>query len=72
LYIYRDRKLTETLVRRAEAANFKALVLTVDAPLFGLRRKDLKNKFSMPPHLTLANFKDVVLSMGGESTLTVF
>ncbi|KAG5683136.1 hypothetical protein PVAND_012436 [Polypedilum vanderplanki] len=65
LYIYRDRKLTENLVRRAEAAGFKALVLTVDAPLFGLRRRDLKNKFSMPPHLKLANFQDVVLSMDG-------
>lgn len=66
LYIYKDRKLTENIVRRAERAGFKALVLTVDAPLFGLRRLDLKNKFSMPPHLTLANFQDVVTSMGGE------
>jgi (S)-2-hydroxy-acid oxidase len=68
LYIYKDRKLTESIVRRAEKAGFKALVLTVDAPLFGLRRSDLRNKFSLPPHLTLANFQDVVTSMGGEST----
>lgn len=66
LYIYKDRKLTESIVRRAENAGFKALVLTVDAPLFGLRRLDLKNKFSMPPHLTLANFQDTVTSMGGK------
>lgn len=66
LYIYKDRKLTESIVRRAEKADFKALVLTVDAPLFGLRRSDLRNKFSLPPHLTLANFQDVVTSMGGE------
>lgn len=38
LYVYKDRKLTQSLVRRAEAAGFKALVLTVDAPLFGRRR----------------------------------
>jgi (S)-2-hydroxy-acid oxidase len=67
LYIYKDRKLTESIVRRAENSGFKALVLTVDAPLFGLRRLDLRNKFSMPPHLTLANFQDVVTSMGGKS-----
>lgn len=66
LYIYKDRKLTESIVRRAEKAGFKALVLTVDAPYFGLRRLDMKNKFSMPPHLTLANFQDVVTSSGGE------
>lgn len=65
LYIYKDRKLTESIVRRAENAGFKALVLTVDAPLFGLRRSDLRNKFSLPPHLTLANFQDIVTSMGG-------
>ncbi|XP_070506348.1 uncharacterized protein Hao [Chironomus tepperi] len=65
LYIYKDRKLTESLVRRAELAGFKALVLTVDAPLFGLRRADLRNKFSMPQHLTLANFHHQVSSMGG-------
>lgn len=65
LYIYKDRKLTESIIRRAEEANFKALVLTIDAPLFGLRRADLRNKFSMPPHLTLANFKDIVESEGG-------
>lgn len=52
LYIYRDRKLTESLVRRAEKAGFRAIVLTVDAPLFGLRRADLRNKFSLPAHLT--------------------
>lgn len=69
LYIYKDRKITESIVRRAENAGFKALVLTVDAPFFGLRRLDLKNKFSLPPHLTLANFQDVVLSEGGEGEI---
>lgn len=65
LYIYKDRKLTESIVRRAERANFKALVLTVDAPVFGLRRADLRNKFTLPAHLTLANFSDSVISEGG-------
>lgn len=57
LYIYRDRKLTENLVRRAEKAGFKAIVLTVDAPMFGLRRADMRNKFSLPSTFTLANFE---------------
>ncbi|XP_030555536.1 peroxisomal (S)-2-hydroxy-acid oxidase GLO5-like isoform X1 [Drosophila novamexicana] len=56
LYIYKDRALTESLVRRAENAGFKALVLTVDAPVFGQRRDDVRNKFSLPSHLSLANF----------------
>lgn len=65
LYIYKDRKLTETIVRRAENAGFRALVLTIDAPVFGLRRADKRNKFTLPTHLTLANFSDSVISEGG-------
>lgn len=65
LYIYKDRKLSEKIIKRAENAGFKALVLTVDAPFFGLRRADLRNKFSLPPHLTMANFSDIVVSEGG-------
>lgn len=65
LYIYKNRKLTETIIRRAENSGFRALVLTVDAPLFGLRRADLRNKFTLPPHLNLANFADIVESKGG-------
>lgn len=48
--------LTESLVRRAEKANFKAIVLTVDAPIFGQRWSDIRNGFSLPSHLSLANF----------------
>ena len=65
LYIYKDRKLTESIINRAETSGFKALVLTVDAPLFGVRRADLRNKFTLPPHLNMANFSDVVVSKGG-------
>jgi len=39
------------LVKRAEKAGYKALVLTVDTPFFGLRNADIRNKFKLPPHL---------------------
>ncbi|XP_011867160.1 PREDICTED: hydroxyacid oxidase 1 [Vollenhovia emeryi] len=57
LYIYTDRNVTLNLIRRAERAGFKALVLTIDAPFFGDRRADLRNKFSLPSHLRFANFQ---------------
>ncbi|CAG9782926.1 unnamed protein product, partial [Diatraea saccharalis] len=57
LYIYTDREVTRDLVMRAEKAGFKAIALTVDTPLFGLRRADVKNKFTLPSHLRLANFE---------------
>lgn len=56
LYIYKDRECTLQMVKRAENAGFKALVLTVDACIFGLRYADIRNQFTLPPHLSLANF----------------
>lgn len=57
LYVYRDRQLSERLVRRAEAAGYRALVLTVDAVRLGRRERDLRNGFGLPPHLHTANLE---------------
>ena len=67
LYIYKDRKVTKNLVKRAEAAGFKAIVLTVDAPYFGRRLADIRNKFKLPPHLKMANF----IGLGDAETQSV-
>ncbi len=56
LYVHRDRGLTADLVRRAEAAGYSALVLTVDLPVLGRRERDLRNGFSLPTDLRLGNF----------------
>jgi (S)-2-hydroxy-acid oxidase len=56
LYVYKDRAVTMDLVRRAEKADYKALVLTVDTPYAGKRRNDLRNAFTLPLHLKMANF----------------
>jgi 4-hydroxymandelate oxidase len=55
LYVYRDREATVGLVRRAEEAGCRALVLTVDAPLLGRRERDVRNAFALPAHLTVKN-----------------
>jgi 4-hydroxymandelate oxidase len=55
LYVYRDRKATEALVARAEAAGASAIVLTVDAPLFGRRERDVRNRFHLPDGLRVEN-----------------
>jgi L-lactate dehydrogenase (cytochrome) len=52
LYVWRDRDAGEDLMRRAKAAGFVALILTVDAPGAGARLRDLRNGFSIPPALT--------------------
>ncbi|KAM0855881.1 hypothetical protein ACQ4PT_049499 [Festuca glaucescens] len=49
--------LLRQLVRRAETAGFKAIALTVDTPRLGRREADIKNRFTLPPHLVLKNFE---------------
>jgi (S)-2-hydroxy-acid oxidase len=61
LYVYKDRNVVAQLVRRAERAGFKAIALTVDTPRLGRRESDIKNRFSLPPHLTLKNFEGLDL-----------
>lgn len=55
LYLFTDRSESLKLIQRAERAGFKALVLTVDAPKFGSRRRDLSNNFKVAAGF-LANF----------------
>jgi 4-hydroxymandelate oxidase len=55
LYIYKDRGLTRDLVARAEAAGCSAIVLTVDAPVFGKREPDIRNRFQLPDGIQIEN-----------------
>ncbi|KAF5948715.1 hypothetical protein HYC85_014672 [Camellia sinensis] len=61
LYVYKDRNVVAQLVRRAERAGFKAIALTVDTPRLGRREADIKNRFTLPPFLTLKNFEGLDL-----------
>jgi len=57
LYVFRDRSITETLVRRAEAAGCRAIVLTATVPVQGNRERDSSNQFRLPPGIEMANFR---------------
>jgi 4-hydroxymandelate oxidase len=57
LYVFTDRGVTRDLVERAEAAGASALVVTVDVPLLGRREADERNRFALPPGLTMANLQ---------------
>lgn len=59
LYIHKDRGLTRALVERAYASGYKALCLTVDAPVLGQRERDQRNEFTLPPGLHLANLTNI-------------
>jgi len=49
LYVQPDRDFTRALVARAEAAGYQALVLTVDAPVNGVRNREQRAGFTLPP-----------------------
>jgi 4-hydroxymandelate oxidase len=59
LNVQPDPDFTERLVRRAEAAGCRALVVTVDAPVFGFRRRDRRNGFDdLPDGLHCENLRE--------------
>jgi 4-hydroxymandelate oxidase len=55
LYVYKDRGATAGLVERAESAGCSALVLTVDAQIWGRRERDVRNRFRLPEGLSVKN-----------------
>jgi 4-hydroxymandelate oxidase len=57
LYVHQDRELTRDLVQRAEAAGYRALVLTVDVAEIGRRERDDRNSFRLSTDLRVANFQ---------------
>jgi len=61
LYVFRNRRITENLIERAQAAGYEALVLTVDVPVVGKRRRDVRNGFTIPLALTPASILDFAL-----------
>jgi 4-hydroxymandelate oxidase len=57
LYVQPDRTFTRDLVQRAEAAGCQALVVTVDTPVVGLRNREMRIKFALPPEMDRPNLK---------------
>ncbi|WP_174732415.1 lactate 2-monooxygenase [Mesobacillus harenae] len=45
LYWSNDREIAASMVKRAEAAGYSAIVITVDTPMMAWREKDIENKY---------------------------
>lgn len=60
LYAQTDRGFTEELVRRAEASGYRALCLTVDAPVSGVRNREARAKVQLPSLPNLSGLKATV------------
>lgn len=57
LYLESDRGLTRDLVQRAEAVGCRALCVTVDLPVIGVRNRMKRVGFKVPPEMKLPYIK---------------
>lgn len=57
MYIFKNRSLTESMIRRAERQGFGAIVVTVDSPVTGQAVSLGKHMFVLPDGLRFANLE---------------
>jgi len=60
LYVLKNRQFREGLIRRARAAGFEALLVTVDLAVGGKRERDLRNSFIAPFRPDWRNARDML------------
>jgi 4-hydroxymandelate oxidase len=75
LYVQPDRDFTRDLVRRIEQAGYSALVVTVDAPVSGMRDRERRAGFVLPAGVEAVNLRGMrslpqqTLHVGGKMLL---
>lgn len=60
-YVFRERAITEALIRRASTAGYEALIITSDLPVFGKRERDLCSGLLPAAKLTLRAKLDILM-----------
>jgi len=68
LYLFEEREHSKKMIARAKKAGYKAVFLTVDTPMLGRRNLEIRNQFTLPKHLKIANFEE---SKDSDATATV-
>jgi isopentenyl diphosphate isomerase/L-lactate dehydrogenase-like FMN-dependent dehydrogenase len=48
LYVFRDRGVSDELVRAAAEHGYEAIVVTVDLPVLGIRDRDVRSQYAIP------------------------
>jgi L-lactate dehydrogenase (cytochrome) len=61
LYIWRDRAFTLDLLESVRSAGYRAIMLTIDTATAGLRYRDERNGFAIPPRITPRTIADIAL-----------
>ncbi len=68
LYLQHDRGSVRELIARAEASGYEALVLTVDAPTSGVRDRERRAGFALPPSIRAANLSTMAAPPSAQLT----
>ena len=69
IYISQDRVKSSNLIKRAEQAGYKALVITADTPVLGNRINERKTQLILPKPLSLPNLDDNDPDRGSKPSL---
>jgi len=72
LYWQSNREATLNLVKRAETAGYRVLVLTIDAPISGARNREQRAGFSVPADAAQVNVPPITLPLLQEGMSVVF
>lgn len=60
-YVFRERAITEAIVRRAAAAGYEALIITSDFPVAGKRERDFRSGLLPKQQFGLATKLDILM-----------
>ncbi|KAH7161137.1 FMN-dependent dehydrogenase [Dactylonectria macrodidyma] len=67
--VVKDRAVTLQILQRAEAAGYKAILLSVDVPVLGRRLNEYRNSFILPDDMAWPNLlSDGKSELSGENT----
>ncbi len=61
IYVGSDTSQAERLIRRADAAGYETLVLTVDVPVLSRRDRDVRNGYTLPFRMGFRQFFEFAL-----------
>lgn len=60
-YVFRERRISDALVRRAAAAGYETLIITSDFPVCGKRERDLRSGLLPATNLALRTKIDILM-----------
>ncbi|SJN08079.1 L-lactate dehydrogenase [Leucobacter sp. 7(1)] len=61
LYVWKDRRVTHDLIQRAADNGYRVLEIAIDTAVSGMRVRDVRNGFTIPPQLTPGSVLDIGL-----------